>query len=348
MISFTSLIIATLFAPISHTAKLTVLVIDDVTKEPIPDVDIRYQFFMDNGWKAWTESAMPNVEIRTTDENGVCKVKGSTNTGHVSINTMKIPEGYYPTWGGFVSRSADTFGNWLPDDSVITMKLQRVEHPIPMFVKQVWRMAGKTPHIGSWDGKYGEAKYDLMKGDFLPPEGKGEYADLTFKLRVVNTWGGMLSVSAREVEMYEMELEIEFPNDGDGLRLVSKEDKGTGIKIRSAETKGYARTTTRQFGNRIKSYDNRGWIIHEPYDDIDKMRCYTFRIRTKYNEKGEIIDGYYGKIYGDFDFEASGKRGLSSMRFLYYLNPTPLDTNLEWDMKTNLYTGKGFLNNIMP
>lgn len=37
-------------------------------------------------------------------------------------------------------------------------------------------------------------------------------------------------------------------------------------------------------------------------------------------------------------------RGITSISFLYYLNPTPLDRNLEWDMKTNLCLEPGVIN----
>jgi len=35
--------------------------------------------------------------------------------------------------------------------------------------------------------------------------------------------------------------------------------------------------------------------------------------------------------------------GLRSVEFLYYLNPTPLDRNLEWDMKNNLCPNPGMV-----
>ena len=52
-----------------------------------------------------------------------------------------------------------------------------------------------------------------------------------------------------------------------------------------------------------------------------------------------MISAIYGKIYGDFNFEGFDKKGLTGISFLYYLNPNPLDRNLEWDMKNNLCPG---------
>ena len=58
------------------------------------------------------------------------------------------------------------------------------------------------------------------------------------------------------------------------------------------------------------------------------------------NEKGEILEACYGKIYGDIGTVAD-KKNLYGVTFLYYLNPKPNDRNLEWDMKNNLCPNPG-------
>ena len=84
------------------------------------------------------------------------------------------------------------------------------------------------------------------------------------------------------------------------------------------------------------------------FDDTDENRCYTFRIRSRYDGNGKLAEARYGKIYGDFKFEGHLDRGIIAVRFLYYLNPTPLDRNLEWDMKTNLCPNPGNLGERRP
>ncbi len=58
--------------------------------------------------------------------------------------------------------------------------------------------------------------------------------------------------------------------------------------------------------------------------DYDSNRAYFFRVRTVLDEKGRVKSALYGKIYGDFN------------SFYYYLNPTPNDTNIEFDPNQNL------------
>jgi hypothetical protein len=55
-------------------------------------------------------------------------------------------------------------------------------------------------------------------------------------------------------------------------------------------------------------------------------------VRTVVDEKGEIKSAYYGKIIGDIQFWGNRR-----MRFAYCLNPTPLDRNMEFDPKRNLF-----------
>lgn len=64
---------------------------------------------------------------------------------------------------------------------------------------------------------------------------------------------------------------------------------------------------------------------------------YLFRIRAEVDENGEVIGGYYGKIYGfgmmlwpDGDFPGGHHTGV------VYLNPNTEDGNLEMDLDANL------------
>lgn len=65
----------------------------------------------------------------------------------------------------------------------------------------------------------------------------------------------------------------------------------------------------------------------ESWED-GKTLC--FRIRTKRNGKGEVVEAYYGKIYEDIAFDIANYVPIGSPRFLYYLNPNSMDTNLEY------------------
>ena len=95
----------------------------------------------------------------------------------------------------------------------------------------------------------------------------------------------------------------------------------------------------------------------EQKEGHDQSRCFSFRIRVKRNLQGEIESAIYGKIYGDARFLYRGddyaadrwSRKVDGLSFLYYLNPTPNDRNLEWDRKNNLCPNPENLGNkLMP
>lgn len=63
---------------------------------------------------------------------------------------------------------------------------------------------------------------------------------------------------------------------------------------------------------------------------------YFFRVRTVLDSNGKVVRALYGKIHGNIECDPlNSERGL--LRFTYYLNPTSLDRNLEFDPKRNLF-----------
>ena len=74
---------------------------------------------------------------------------------------------------------------------------------------------------------------------------------------------------------------------------------------------------------------------------IEEDANYFFRVRTKKDEAGRIISAVYGKIYGDFSGFEYGK-----LTFMYYLNLTPNDRNVEFDPTKNLFENLSSLEEV--
>ncbi len=329
----------------SDVAKFRVLVIDDVTQEPMPGVLVRGGFEVDNGWLAWTESSRPNEDFKVTDRQGLCSVQGRTNCGEAGAAVRKVPIGYYrPVEGvGFSFKKKDVFGVWQPDNLVATIRLQRVEHPIPLFVKKVSKIDWKNP-VGGFDGTNAVLRYDLIKGDWLPPNGNGEVVDMEIKsaYRLVDV---RKVTNLLRLRLYEFENRIVFPGAGNGVsERMSRSTEG--LKLRNALPDGYVQEVVRRFGMKGNQIGRN--IYGEEFTDVNENRVYVFRIRSRIDEHGNVMNAYYGKIYGDFRLQGDWEVGFRGVEFLYYLNPTPLDRNLEWDMKTNLCPDPGNLGMRRP
>lgn len=315
-------------------AKVGAVVVDEKSMAPIDGVTVKAWFQWDIGWRAWSESTPIVTDTRITDKNGFCRLEGKTNVGEVGVVAQMIPGKYYScSSSGFEFKRKNLFGVWQPDNLVATIRLQRVEHPIPLFVKN----AAPKVSSGTFDGTNAVLRYDLVLGDWLPPEGKGEHADLEIRTKL--TIDEVLRVGrTRKKVFFEFRNEVDFVGEGNGCReeMVAPT---AGIKLRVAPDAGYTGKIVKCFGVRRKIVGPN--VNQDCYSDSDPNRCYYFRIRSRFDDKGNLVEAYYGKIYSDFNFHGRWDFGFRGVDFLYYLNPTPLDRNLEWDMKTNLCQGVG-------
>ena len=314
---------------LADMAKVGVVVVDEKTLAPIEGATVKAWFQWNIGWRAWSEPTPIVTDTRITDKKGFCRLEGKTNVGEVGVVAQMIPRKYYSGTGdGFDFKSKNLFGVWQPDNLVATIRLQRVEHPIPLFVKNV------RPKVSpeTFDGTNAVLRYDLVLGDWLPPEGKGERADLEIRTKL--SIDEVLQVARRRKKVFfEFRNEIEFSGKGNGC-LAEMTAPTMGIKLRKAPVGGYGKTMVNRFGVRRKIVGPN--VNEAEYFDSDPNRCYCFRIRSRFDDKGNLVEAYYGKVYGDFNFHGRWDLGFQGVKFLYYLNPKSLDRNLEWDMKTNL------------
>ena len=344
VLAFTSVLLSIC----SMAAQFRVKIVDAVTGKPLQGVKVLGWFSNDNGWRAWTESAPEYVDNGVTDKNGKCRLSGTSNTGKVGFIVKDPPSEYYPSPNIRLQLPINTLEDL---SGLVTggpeelLRLDRIENPIPLFVRHA-RAPRNDKHVVTWDGTNSILKYDFIMGDWLPPVGNGKYADIaiTTHLQV----GDVLTIwrNVKPVTFYDFITRIDFAGEGNGLCEDILEDTRSGIKIRNAPVSGYQHTKIIRMGRKkIKEGPN---TFPKYYDEYDKSRSYCFRIRSKFDDKGNLVEACYGKVYGDFKIGAHIEIGLDVVNFLYYLNPTPNDRNLEWDMKNNLCPNPGNIGQPMP
>src|SRR5690625_4694589 len=241
----------------------------------------------------------------TNDEGKVTLVFRSF--GMNEFNSRK--EGYYTTFTVPFNFSDDNYddayrrGRWEPWNPEVELELKSIRDPIPMYVNEVRKLPDS-------EGEFG---YDLIVGDWVSPDGEGKVSDLIFRpnhKRLVNR------------DDYHYELTVSFSNPGDGLIPVDGLLHNVGSVLRSdhhAPEYGYQSEFVQ-------------WIDRAPSKGTDtnrnRHRIFYIRVRSEFDEEGNIKSALYGKIYGDF------------VNFVYYLNPTPNSRNIEFDRKTNLIPGR--------
>ena len=206
-------------------AYIKAMVLDRCSEAPIQGVEVKAWFKVDIGWRAWSEPTPIITDVKTTDSCGMCVLEGRTNVGHISCEVVNPPSGYYGAYGGdFQYNRKSLFGVWQPDNLVVTIKLQRVEKPIPLFVKQIFSRASASVSSNYFDIGKGKMQFDLIKGSFLPPIGRGEYADIVFTrleredLGIGTTFKGSITAPA-----YRDSMSIRFTGEDNGLVEVPSE-----------------------------------------------------------------------------------------------------------------------------
>ena len=313
---------------VADTAKLEVLVLDDVTGQPIEGALVRGGFEVEvPSWERVKGNPRPNEDIKLTDKQGGCKLQGKTNCGEAGV-AVRSAAGYYrPMHGvGRSFKAKNFFGVWQPDNLVVTIKLQRVEHPIPLWVKkELLNVKQEIANINQ-----GRFSYDMMMGEWLPPFGKGKVADIEFTRLPHEDLGEGVSDGIKS-NSYRDAVAVKFVGVDNGIFECWPPAESC-LKIRSAPEDGYTPDYLCWEGrDRNLKYST----------NYDKKRCLAFRIRTQKDEKGQIKKSYYGKIYNDIVAYTGSNHAIFGVMFSYYLNPTSLDRNLEWDRKTNLCPNPG-------
>ena len=335
------IVLSSVISGFADNARFHVQVLDSVTSEPVPNISVRGTFT--SKFPRWKNATEYSGFSAVTGSDGKLFFSGKTNCGRAGFRTEKTLRYYESSWFRvpFKNMGKLPFSWWQPDNLVVTLRLQRVEHPIPLFVKQIFSRGSDSVSSNYFDIGKGKMQFDMVKGSFLPPIGKGEHADVCFTrlkredLGIGTTFRGSITAPA-----YKDSMSIKFTGEDNGLVEVPSE-KTAGIKIRTAPEDGYKPDylVTKGRDNNVKYFSSS-----------NPDRNFAFRIRTKKDKNGKIVSAYYGKIYGDIEIKKpyTVEISVAAPSFMYYLNPTPLDRNLEWDVKTNLCPNPGSLVQKQP
>ena len=318
-------------SPIAISAKAAIAarIVEENTGEGIEDVPVvcilpsSKNIFGDLGY---------TVVTNFTDKNGEVHFSGKVYDDQVEYFVVDR-SGYYPLpyiHIRFTNMTESLVKKWLPYDEIQIVTLQRKVNPIPLFVRED-RKGWARDLTAASDKKF---YYDLVEGAWLPPFGKGVKADIEFQLLPRKDLGPALGPSGKPKRSFRDEITIRFVGDDNGI-LSMAPPPNAALKLRKAPVEGYEQ--------QYSSWSLRDSRMQRHQSEHD-AKCQAFRIRTKKNAEGKIISALYGKVYGGFPLTYKVKDHPSGVSFIYYLNPTPNDRNLEWDMEHNLCHVRGNFN----
>ena len=331
VILFIVFFFSSLSAFCQHTPRLWdfTVIVSDKTSKRLQDVGYIITYYENKDGK-WSKQRLEGV----TDASGSFSFK-KKSLHMLSVSLRK--DGYFSAgMRPELSQLVIEDGRWLPEGALFEVKMVEKEGERPLMAKQMDPAAQQTliPHENEPIG------YDLMKGDWVEPFGKGKINDLVFQARKTESAQGPLYAF--------VEYHVMAEGKGNGLIQVYNPKKGlvkNTLKLKlgtTAPDKGYKSKFefVHAMGKGAEKYEK------EPKDTAwdgktlrDQADGYWVRIRSEVDPKtGEIISAHYGKIVSPFRI-FSTRDGKLEVRFDYQISPDPNNRSVVWDRETTLIPG---------
>lgn len=199
-----------------------------------------------------------------------------------------------------------TFPNEPFDESNgLTLSLMPKISPLPLVARRI-----ENAHL-AYTGEASVMRYDCFVADWLPPYGKGKVPDIEF----------VMNKNGRSQEIPYI-ASFRFMNPNDGFMRIN-EEYARGMAIREAPQK---LSLVNSIDLPIYSSSTK------QYEAGLEEKQYVFRVRTQLGNDGTVISAYYGKLYDAFQVHV---RDIGiDVSFLYFLNPSQNNRNLEYNGKS--------------
>lgn len=280
-------------------AKMTIKAIDAETTHPMSNAVVRTRFLIKEHWNKANEY---KEQKQQANEKGTCVLESKDMSFGYGGRVMS--EGYYASNFKVPYTGKNKLLNrWEPWNPMIKVAMRPEKNSVPKVQHWVQR-----EDIPVWDEAVG---FDLEKGDWIAPFGKGSVSDFLLKAVPVT--------EPKEGVRYS----LTFPNPLDGIQeyVPPKDLQSSFIFPYLAPTNGYASSFSRY---RLLKYP---MLPDYPANNLkeDKDINYIFRTRTEVDEDGNLISANYGRIKGEIKMSLTGK-----VQFQYWFNPVPNERSLEY------------------
>ena len=230
-----------------------------------------------------------------------------------------------------------------PWNYVVKLPVRKKENPVPMFGANVNPREERGLKRSEKLNFPSEVGFDMAVGDFVAPHGTGKVVDLVFEI-------------CPKEKKEDYGVRVSFPNKGDGILLLEPNDpknclppvNGRPVFNYIYEFKGPRMAPERGYVNEVNWDELKaGELLNKGtfYYTEDLNGFHVFRVRSRFDESGNLVGGCYGKFTKNF-WVALNQGEFYRLRFSYLYNPDGT-RNLEFDPERNLNrnrkTNKGFL-----
>lgn len=294
-------------------SKVTIKIIDEDGK-PVESASIGVGYIV----LSW------GISNKTFDVKGYSDINGhftASANASARIGFTVQKKGYYRSFGQFEYKKIKD-GKWEPWNPELIVVMRKIVKPVPMYARDTKKSDLLIPVSGQ------EVGFDLIKYDWVAPYGKGNQADLKFKLD-----GSYISKND-----FDMILTITFSGQYDGIQIVQEDiSQGSEFKLpRFAPVDGYKQKIVKyikwseKYVDRVIPSERRA--IEDNFADNNN---YFIRIRSRVAES-KLLRAMYGKIQGDIKVYPRSA-STAAIFFKYFLNP---------DYTRNLEYGENLFENL--
>lgn len=285
--------------------------VKDEEEEPIKDAECR----------AWFKVAGEGSRIKdysvteVTDTDGSVELQGETVWGPTVVETKKA--GYYSAKAADHWTIEQKGDRWTPWPVKVDLVLKKIRDPKPMYAAkfdaQQW--------LALPDAELGPLGFDLEICDWVKPYGKGVHTDFILE--------GVRDEPPAMLQDPKGRVILTFANEFDGIAIIDDSGGSQYVGPTVAPDHGYSNRW--EFKNWEPAKTRKTEISRDFSDE-----AYVFRVRTKVDSKGRIVEARYGKLDGRIKGWLIERA--PGIMFTYYLAAKPNERGLEWDMKNNLFS----------
>jgi hypothetical protein len=154
------------------TLKVTALVLDE-SRKPIRGANVKIWYMIPKSSGIGTDD---RADQGKSDDQGLFSSSGESFTPQTTIDVRK--EGYYDSGEIVKFTSRSLLNRWEPWNPTVEVVLKKKRNPVGMYMKGTSNL--RIPKFNKPIG------YDLEKGDWVSPYGKGLINDFIFTMNVVD------------------------------------------------------------------------------------------------------------------------------------------------------------------
>ncbi|MCP4120338.1 MAG: carboxypeptidase regulatory-like domain-containing protein [Bacteroidetes bacterium] len=291
---------------------LSIHVLDD-DGDPVENARIRGNFTGGEG----------KVDYDNTDKRGKATLSGPA---HGRNDLMANKAGYYET---HIIRT-----DWKPGKIDVTLLLREKRNPIAMYAR---RFPGDYALSAPYENKK-TYSFDFFESDLVQQGRRGIVEDIYFDVTVER----VAPKDRSPLAPFRDTLKVSFPDNGNGIQKAD-----LNAEWRSSEYKMAYHAPTTGYDNELETIWGSPLAGGGGYIKKNIKETFYLRIRTERDEQGNITSAHYCKIVNGIVGGGQGRLKKEETKevgfaFTYYCNPTPNDTNIEFDPRQNLLDQIGF------